>query len=382
MDCQRHLFGLEEHQIYLNGAYMSPNLKSVRQAGFAGIDMKTNPGNITIPDFFGPVNEVKELFASLIQCDNPKRISIIPSVSYGMANVAQNIHVTTGDEIIMVSEQFPSNYYIWKDKADRFGCVITIVNNENNHSKNQDWTTSILESINSKTKVVTMPIVHWADGSLYDLVRIRQKTYEVGAQLIIDGTQSIGALAFDINEVPVDALICASYKWLLGPYSIGVAYMSESFDQGNPIEHSWLNRLGSEDFSGLVNYQSEFKPYAQRYDVGQSSNFILVPMLKASLHQILEWTPNQIQNYCKEIGTEAVQILRSAGYLIADDDKRSHHLFGIKVSDQSILPAVKSAFEKENIIVSYRGSSIRISPNVYNTKDEMNLLAETLSRIV
>ena len=107
-----------------------------------------------------------------------------------------------------------------------------------------------------------MSHIHWADGTLFDLKAIRQRTRDVGALLIIDGTQSIGALPFDIQEIQPDALICAGYKWLMGPYSLGLAYLGEFFDEGIPIEENWKNRHNSHHFARLVNYEDKYQPHA------------------------------------------------------------------------------------------------------------------------
>ena len=72
-------------------------------------------------------------------------------------------------------------------------------------------------------------VVHWADGTIFDLEKIREKTNKVGAMLIIDGTQSIGTMPFDLKKVKPDALICAAYKWLMGPYGFGVAYYGNNY---------------------------------------------------------------------------------------------------------------------------------------------------------
>ena len=116
------------------------------------------------------------------------------------------------------------------------------------------------------------------DGTLFDLKSIREKTNEHHALLIIDGTQSVGAFPFSIEETQPDALICATYKWLLGPYSLGFAYFGSYFDNGSPIEESWLNRKNSEDFSELTNYNDDYKDGANRYCMGESANFTSVPM--------------------------------------------------------------------------------------------------------
>ena len=149
--------------------------------------------------------------------------------------------------------------------------------------------------------MVAIGHIHWADGTKFDLKKIRERTKEVGAILVVDGTQSIGALPFDIAEFQPDAVVASGYKWLMGPYSTGMAYYGEYFRDGKPIENNWVNRLNSSDFANLVNYQDEYQPGAIRYEVGESANFILTPMLTEAIRQVNAWGPKNIQAYCKSI---------------------------------------------------------------------------------
>ena len=112
-----------------------------------------------------------------------------------------------------------------------------------------------------------------------------------GAAFVVDGTQSVGALPFDVREIQPDALICAGYKWLLGPYAIGAAYFGPRYDGGEPLEENWISRRGSEDFQRLVDYKISIADGAVRYDAGERGNFILLPMFVESLRRLLEWTP-------------------------------------------------------------------------------------------
>jgi len=183
--------------------------------------------------------------------------------------------------------------YAWKRKENETGCVVkTIEAPEVGPNRAKQWNNLILNAINPKTKVVAIPQLHWADGSFFDLKAIREKLNLVNAYLIIDGTQSVGAFPFSVKDIQPDALICAGYKWLMWPYSSGVAYYSDQFNEGKPIEESWMNHEGRENFSELVNYNYNYTEKAGRYDVGQSSNFILTPMLSEGIKQVLELTPN------------------------------------------------------------------------------------------
>ena len=195
-----------------------------------------------------------------------------------MANVAINVKISRGEKIIVAAEQFPSNYYPWQRLCLETGATIDVIEPPKDLlQRGAIWNEETLSAIDNNTKAVAIGNVHWADGTLFHLDQIRKRTRDVGALLIIDGTQSVGVLPFDIKKIQPDALVCAGYKWLLGPYSIGVAYYGEYFDEGKPIEDSWLNRMDSEDFSRLINYQASYQAGALRYDVGRQSQFCISP---------------------------------------------------------------------------------------------------------
>lgn len=373
LTCQKHLFQIPEHISYLNGAYMSPLLQQVEQIGHQMVARKSLPFEIYPDDFFRDTQLLKQAYAKLIDCSDAERIAIIPSVSYGIANVTNNIHLKKGQHIIMMEEQFPSNYYPWKRLADQSGASIKMIKAIGSN-RTTSWNEQVLEAINEQTAVVTIGTVHWADGTPYDLKAIRQKTREHGALLILDGTQSVGALPFSVADIEPDALICAGYKWLMGPYSIGLAYYGTYFDGGVPIEENWINRRKSEDFSGLVNYALDYKPKANRYSVGEQSNFILVPMLKAAIEQLNIWKPALIQAYCHELSKEPIAHLQELGCQIEGKHHRCGHLFGIRLNEQFDLQALKQSLIAEHVFVSFRGNSIRVSPNVYNEAKDFDVL--------
>ncbi len=376
---QRSKFSLPNDTVYLNCAYMSPLLKAVERAGIDGMKRKRNPFDISIQNFFSDTEKVRAEFAKLINVSEKNRIVIVPSVSYGMANVVGNLKMSTGENIIVAAEQFPSNYYPWhKFAMDKQVQIRAIAPPTNLQARGKKWNERILESIDAKTKLVALGHVHWADGTLFQLAEIRKRTREVGALLVIDGTQSVGAFPFDIQEIQPDALVCGGYKWLMGPYSIGLAYYGEYFDQGKPVEENWINRLHSENFASLVDYQNGYQPGALRYEVGEHSNFILVPMLLAALNQINNWKPKNIQVYCSKISREAINQLREQEFWIEEENSRGQHLFGIRLPDRIDRDELKQRLQKNKISVSFRGDAIRVSPNVYNKEIELLKLAKVL----
>ena len=378
MNCQIDKFIIEGNKTYLNCAYMSPMLKIVEEAGINGLKTKRAPHNILPEDFFSGVNALKKAFAKLINLDEHERIAISSSVSYGLANITNNIQLKESDNIILIGDQFPSNVYPWMELTKKYNANLKFINKPNSENNaGRAWNKKILNSINKQTKVVAMGLLHWADGTIYDIEKIRKKTKEVDALLIIDGTQSIGVMPFDIKETQPDALICAGYKWLMGPYGIGLSYYGPFFDNGKPIEESWINRKNSEDFSNLINYEDEYGEYARRYSVGQQSNFINISMLKAGIDQLNHWGIENVYKYIESITTPCFPLLNKKNTWYEDSKFRSSHLFGIRPKKN--LKKILEKIRENNIFISLRGDIIRVSPSVYNTKEDVQKLFECIS---
>lgn len=372
--CQRSLFELPEDVHYLNGAYMSPQLKSVTAVGMTALARKAKPYEVFPSDYFEGPTQLKKQFARLIHAADYRRIAVIPSVSYGMATVAANIRLQPGEEILVLEEQFPSNYYSWQRLAEEQGAVLRKVGHPNP-------TEQLLEGISEKTRVLAISHNHWADGHLLDLKALRAATRRVGALMIIDGTQSVGALPFDVSELDPDALICAGYKWLMGPYSIGVAYFGPYFDEGKPIEENWLNRQGSENFQGLVNYTPGYQPLAGRYSMGEQSNFVLAPMLAASIGQLLDWGVESIQDYSRQLTAAPLAYLQDLGVGMAEPNHRPGHLVGLHLPMQRFdRERLQALLKASNVHVSWRGDAIRISTHVYNTPQDWEVLVNCIEQ--
>jgi len=381
LKCQRKKFQLGRKEAYLNGAYMSPLMKKVENAGRKGIAGKRRPHKISGEDFFHDSATVRKVFSQLINCPEPERIVLIGSASYGIGNVVNNIKISRGENIVVAGGQFPSNIYPWMRLCDDNNADLKIIEApDTTQNRGAKWNEQILAAIDDNTKAVAIGHVHWADGTLFDLMTIRNATRKVGAALIIDGTQSIGAFPFDLQQIQPDALICAGYKWLMGPYGIGVAYYGKMFDNGIPIEENWINRHNSEDFANLVNYEKRYRSAALRYEVGEHSNFILVPMLLEAIKQLNKWQPQNIQKYCEKLIEEPLERIKNMGLYIENSDDRSAHLFGIKCPSDK-LESLQKALRIHKVSVSFRGDFVRVAPYVYNDEKDMKRLIRAFEQV-
>ena len=225
------LFDLPEDLVYLNTAYMGPALWPAREAGVNAIAQLANPLNYKAPEFFDPPMRVRKLFAQIIGCDDPERIALTPSCSYGMANAARQIHPSPHNNIVVAEGQFPSNFFIWQRLAEESGCELRRVSPPTQaKNRGQLWNEYLLNAIDQNTAAVAIAPLHWTDGTLFNLEAIREKTFACKALLIVDGSQAIGAMPISVADLQPDALVCAAYKWLFCPYGSGFAYYGSHFD--------------------------------------------------------------------------------------------------------------------------------------------------------
>jgi len=389
--CRKDRFSLPVGSHYINCAYMSPLSKRVEEAGIAGVRRKVVPARISTRDFFTEVDEARGLFARLIGAleagVTADRVAIIPSASYGLASVARNTAIGAGQNVVTIARQFPSNVHSWRRVcADADATMRTVecpvaASDEGAHAgpgHSAAWNEALLGAIDADTAAVAVEPVHWTDGTRFDLAAIGERARAVGAAFVIDGTQTVGAEPFDFVGLQPDALVCAAYKWLTGPYSMGAAYFGPRYDEGVPIEESWMTRAGSEDFAGLVDQGEGYRPGAIRYDVGETANFVLMPMFVAALEQLLEWGVANIAQYIAGLTDTLFADERLASIGLAGQRPDTSHLFGLQLPAHADARDIQTRLSERSVFVSVRGRAVRVSPHVYNDDADMKALVEAL----
>jgi selenocysteine lyase/cysteine desulfurase len=373
LPCQRQQFDLPGDITYLNCAYMGPLSHRVLTAGVSGLSRKSHPWKISPEDFFTEVELARDLFARVVGGD-AEGVALLPSVSYGIATAARNLPVPQNSEIVVLAEQFPSNIYVWRDLAHRSNATLRTVA----RPTDGNWTREVLTVLSPKTSIAALPHCHWTDGTLLDLEKIGDKLRHVGARLVIDGCQSVGALPVDVETVRPDFLVTGSYKWLLGPYSHGFMWVAPEWRAGETLEQNWIARANSQDFAALVNYTEQYAPGARRFDVGEVSNFGLLPATIAALQQCLEWGVSEIQQTLRNLTDAIANHAQELGLGVASPENRSGHLIGLRLAGRD-PQALAAALANAQVYVSVRGDSVRVSPHVYNDIEDVQRFVDVLT---
>lgn len=382
IESQRHLFDIPDDIAYLNCAYMGPLMKHVVEAGHAGIALKATPWSLFPQDFFSYPQKIREKCAELVGA-TASDIALVTSASYGIATAARNLPLKTGEDIICLEDQFPSNYYTWDEAAKKNDANLRVISRAEAKTGNgyADWTSAILTAIGDQTAIVTLPHCHWTDGALIDLVKVGKKVRKHGAALVVDITQSGGAMPFNVADIQPDFVVCASYKWLLGPYSTGFLYVAPKWQNGTPLEENWIARKGSEDFRGLVDYAFEYQPGAVRFDMGERANFHLLPMMGTAIDQLLEWGVDNIAETLTAKTSGIAKRAEALGMSSAPGHLRAGHFLGLGMPG-GVPQDLLSRLAEEKIFVSVRGDSVRVTPHLYNTDTDVDRLMEALGGLL
>ena len=374
--CQRAAFNVPDDVAYFNTANLAPQLHSVRAAGEMALERRGRPWTISAADWFVPVERLRSLFARLVRAD-AEGVALVPATSYGFAIAAANLPLGADDRVLVLAEEYPSGIYTWRAAARRADAEVLTVTRQ----PGQTWTDAVLAALDERVAIVSVPNVHWTDGALVDLGPIAARTQELGARLVLDASQSVGAAPLDVADLKPDFLVTVGYKWLLGPFSLGYLYVAEEHREGEPLEQNWILRAGSEDFARLVDYRDEYQPGARRFDVGERTKFELTPMAIAALEQIAEW---EIPRIAATLAGRTSEIARRAAGLGLDPvphDRRGPHLLGVRLPEDA-RDGVVSALADLNCFVALRGGSLRISPHLHTNDADVERLIEGLARVL
>jgi selenocysteine lyase/cysteine desulfurase len=368
--CQRALFDIPEGTSYLDCAKMSPLSRAAIDAGRRGLDRKAHPWNVGAEHFFDESEKVRGLFARLIGA-RADDVAIIPSVSYGMATAMANVPVAAGQKIVTLADDFPSGILASRALARRAEARVVRVE----RPEAGDWSSAVLEAIDRDTALVVAPHTHWVCGTLIDVEAIGRRCRSVGAALVLDTTQSTGALPLDLAAVDPDYLIATSYKWLMGPYSLGFLYVAPRHQQGRPIEEAWIVRQGARDFRSLSQYEEDFAVGARRFDMGERSNFALLPVAGAAMEQLLEWG---IPDIAATLGAMTARIeARLSEREVTGQKGRAPHFLSVRFPGGT-PEGIEERLAAADVHVSLRGERVRITPHLYNDKADLERLFSAL----
>lgn len=300
----------------------------------------------------------------------PEEIALIPSVSYGMALARSMVGLKPGDQVLMLEMEHPAAALAWYAQCRITGARVLRVS-----SLAGDLTEAILAAMDPSVRIVSLPQVHWMDGTPIDLPRISSKAKELGAILIVDGTQSVGGRPFKVSEFNPDIVTFSGYKWLFGPIGVAYLYVSPALRDAAPFEHSWISYAGNEsrmfDDSGAIGYPPRPLQGMRRFDASGLQNPLMLRLAAAGAA------------LAREVGAARI-LAHNAGIISRLQSEFKNHLPTAAAARHfcgMVVPNprhVAQSLAERSVYTSARGIYLRISPNIWNDDSDVAALIAQL----
>jgi selenocysteine lyase/cysteine desulfurase len=376
---QRHLFEIPREIAYLNNGSFTPLPRSVREAGEAGVAVKSQPWLMDHAAIAHRVETIRATAAAFIG-GSADDIAIVHSAAYGVATAAANLPITASTRILLIEGEFPSQSLEWARQAQRTGAMLDVVP----RPEDGDWTAALLRRIEQPglppIGIAALTPLLWTDGTLIDLERLVPALRQQGAAIVVDATQAVGVLPVDVGRLGADYLVFPTYKWLLGPYTLAFLYVAPSRQQGTPLEQYGANRIGGGDsFSGRL---GDSVPTARRFDMGQRNNPVNLPMALAGMELVQGWGRDAISERQRMLTDLLAECAEACGLRPIPRPLRAPHILGLEPPSGMVTADLVAALAEQGVYVAERGGRIRIGAHVFNDEDDVARFASALQRAV
>lgn len=375
---QRELFDIPDDIAYFNCSYNSPLLKESTNRLHKGVDSKSHPWERTPNDFFDDSEIIRNLSSDIFGGDSDG-YAVVPSASYGISTAARILEskLSDKDEILLIDEEFPSVVLPFKRIAKETGATIRTIKTP----ENGNWTEAILQGFNENVKVVALSSCHWTNGAYIDLISLRAKSDKNEAALIIDTTQTLGAMPFSIDKIRPDFMVAAGYKWLLCPYGFSLFYVDKKWRNERPLEETWIARENAQDFANLVNYSDKYMSGSRRFEVGEKCTPTILPGAIAAFEQIKSWGLDNIADSIMDLNERIAKNLDQLGFQLPDNSQRCPHILGAIVPN-NFTGNIVTELKDRKIFISQRGKSLRFAPHLYISDNDIKRLNESITELI
>jgi len=173
----------------------------------------------------GAKERTRELLAGFLRV-TPEEILITRNTSEANNWVSNGLDLGAGDEILIFSENHPSNNQAWKAKAERFGYTVREVEPVSPHPGFEYYIEAFERGITANTRVMTFMHQSNTVGDLFPAKELCALARDRGVISLIDGAQSFGVLDVDLSDIQPDFYSGSAHKWPCGPKEAGVLYVN------------------------------------------------------------------------------------------------------------------------------------------------------------
>ena len=362
-------------RIYLNNASTGPLSARAAAASDEINRQRLDPSRLDDDALFAVLARARELIASLIRAD-AREIALLTNTTYGITLAARALPLKRGDVVLVPDRDFPANVYPWLALESRGVKVRRIPA----AGRLFDEDAMLRELDKPRVRLVSVSWVSFASGFKADLVRLGRECRERGIWFVVDAIQGLGADVLDLRRTPIDILACGGQKWLMSPWGSGFAYIRRDLAlslEPNPV--GWMAVRASDDFTRLIDYELDWRDDARRFEV------ITIPFqdmagLVGSLELLHELGPANVAERVASLASVIVEWARGRSdveLVTPEDPVRRAGIVSVAPRDAE---ATSARLQAAGVTHSLREGAIRLSPHVYNTREEVERALDILER--
>jgi selenocysteine lyase/cysteine desulfurase len=371
IDWKNEWFPIED-ATYLNFAAHAAIPRVALDAVQRSIAAKMRPHIVDDHSFFSVARNLRQSLATLIGA-SPEDIALTTGAGAGLATIAYALKWSAGDEVIIAGGEFPAHYATWKPMEAREGIKVQIAHPQGRFIQSSD----LIAAMTPTTRVISVSHVRFDDGSLLDASSLAEACRRNGTLLVLDVSQSCGAVPMDVRSLGADFIVCAGYKYLLSPWGTGFLWVKpQNADLLQPGPYNWLSQE-VESFARLNYVDPRPARTMSRWDAAEASsiyNFNLTVM-EASAKFVLNATPTLIHDHNQSLINYFFERLPD-GYRLASPRQASQRgVFGcFDLDSRSNTESLYQTLRDERFVVALREGKIRVAPHLLNSIQDMDRL--------
>ena len=348
--------------IWLDSAYYHPLSVGARRA--MALHMHARRGMAMIPPtlWHGLQARVRHAYARLIGA-SAADIAFVPSATAAENMVVRALRLGPGSRVISDALHFHGSLCIYRGLREQGVDVVILP-----MSRGRIPLTSLEEALKTRTDLVAVSSVSYANGFTHDLAELCRIAHHAGARVYADITQSVGAVPIDVAALAIDFCGTSSYKWLMGDMGVGLLYVRPDRLPGLVRPH-----FGSRQ---AINNTHDVGATGRKFEVGTPS-LTGIAALDYSLGQLLRLSPEAIARHRRPLCARIRQELAELGLpplTPVDCDGPIQAFRADRTND------LVKALNESRIFATVGNNRLRISMSVFNNHAELDVLMEALRK--
>jgi cysteine desulfurase/selenocysteine lyase len=366
-------------KVYLDCAAQGPFPTETVEAVRRALRLKEHPEEIPGSLYESLPGRAREAVARLLDCD-PECVALASGASHGLNLAARSLPLERGDEVLLAQGEFPANVYPWLNRAGD-GIAVRRVSPAADRFVGEK---ELIAAIGPRTRIIAISHVAFATGYRTDLKALGEACRERGIFLVVDGAQSVGAVDFKVSELSIDVLATSGDKWLLGPFGTGFTYVNPAILERLSVrEVNWMSVEGSSNLGEPGGGPLRFRDGARRFDIPEAASFLNLHGFIASLSFLSRVGIDSVETHTRRLHDHLIRGLDSTRLRVASDlsPGRRSGILALEGSSHEETRAIFRRLRGRGIVVSLRENLIRVSPNIYNTRADIESFLEAAAGV-